>query len=173
MPGYLDQYGEGDERRNAIIKRLATAAGIIVVVGGMTWFLLENHHQESLVKTFLQDIKKGDLQAAYRDWGCTSDKACSGYDFQRFLADWGPAKAGSPGNDQGAPDASILGVSESEACNNGVLLTVDVNAKRTEKLWVDRSGDAINFAPYPICPHKTPFEIMIQRTIGKLRKPLL
>ena len=42
-----------------------------------------------------------------------------------------------------------------------------------EKLWVDKASDAISFAPYPICPHKNPFAIMIHRTIGQLRKPLL
>jgi hypothetical protein len=173
MPGYLDQYGAGEERRNSIIKRSVIAACIVIVVGSLTWFLFRNHHEEGVVKTFLADIKKGDFPAAYRDWGCTSDKACTGYDFQKFLGDWGPAKPGAASNDQGPPDASVLGLSESESCNNAVLLTVEVNPKRTEKLWVDRGSNVINFAPYPICPHKTPFEIMIQRTIGKLRKPLL
>jgi hypothetical protein len=57
-----------------------------------------------------------------------------------------------------------------------VLLTVAVNSTRTEKLWVDKGGtgnDGISFAPYPICPHKSPFAIMIHRTIGRLRYPLL
>jgi len=80
---------------------------------------------------------------------------------------------GVPGNDDGPPDLAKLGMSDSESCNNGVLLTVDVNSKRTEKLWVDKSSDEIDFAPYPICPHETPFQIMLHRTIGKLRKPLL
>jgi hypothetical protein len=43
-------------------------------------------------------------------------------------------------------------------------------------LWVDKNSkqnDTINFAPYPICPHKSPFAIMIHRTVGRLRKPLL
>jgi hypothetical protein len=38
---------------------------------------------------------------------------------------------------------------------------------------VDKTNDGISFAPYPICPHKSPFAIMIHRTIGRLRYPLL
>jgi hypothetical protein len=173
MPGYLDQYGAGEERRNYILSRLAIAVFATVVVVSLGWYVLENHHQESVVKTFLQAIRKGDYQGAYRDWGCTPAKPCSGYEFDRFLGDWGMAQPGAPSNDLGQPDLNVLHISDSETCNTGVLLTVEVNPKRIEKLWVDKSGDAISFAPYPICPHKSPFAIMIHRTIGQLRKPLL
>jgi hypothetical protein len=84
------------------------------------------------------------------------------------MSDWGPT-----GFDANPPDPSILGITDSESCNNGVLLTLSVNRSRTEKLWVDKGSDSISFAPYPICPHKSPFAIMIHRTIGTLRKPLL
>ena len=173
MPGYLDQYGAGEEQRNSLIKRAVIAVLVTAFVGWLGWYLFENHHQESVVKTFLQALRQGDLQAAYRDWGCTSAKPCSGYSIDKFTGDWGPAKAGVAGNDDGQPDMAVLGISDSEACNNGVLLTVEVNSKRTEKLWVDRSSDDINFAPYPICPHQSPYAIMLHRTFGKLRKPLL
>jgi hypothetical protein len=173
MPGYLDQYGAGEDRRNALILRAIVGTLTTVVVVSLGWYVLKNHHQEGVVKTFLQAVRRGDLQAAYRDWGCTAAKPCTGYEYKRFAGDWGPAKADVPGNDQGQPDLGVLGISDSESCNNGVLLTVDVNSKRTEKLWVDKSSDDINFAPYPICPHKSPFAIMLHRTLGKLRKPLL
>jgi hypothetical protein len=173
MPGYLDKYGAGEERRESIIKRSVIVTLICAVVLGLSWYILKNHHQEGVVKTFLDSVRRGDLQSAYREWGCTQPKPCSGYDFTRFSGDWGPAQAGIPGNDSGQPDTSLLHISDSETCNNGVLLTVEVNSKRTEKLWVDRSSDDINYAPYPICPHKTPFAIMLHRTIGQLRKPLL
>jgi hypothetical protein len=173
MPGYLDQYGAGEEKRNSIIKRALITTLIVTVVGSLTWYLTKNHHQEGVVKSFLQAVKQGNLQDAYRIWGCTAAKPCTGYAFDKFSGDWGPVKAGAPVNDDGPPDLSLLHISDSESCNNGVLLTVDVNSKRSEKLWVDKASDDINFAPYPICPHKSPFAIMLHRTIGKLRKPLL
>jgi hypothetical protein len=169
MPGYLDQYGAGEEKRNSLIKRTVISVLTAVVVLGLGWYILKNHHQESVVKSFLQAVRQGDMQSAYRIWGCTSAKPCTGYEFDKFKGDWGPAG----GTEQGPPDLSVLRLADSESCNNGVLLTVDVNSKRIEKLWVDKASDAINFAPYPICPHKSPWAIMIHRTIGQLRKPLL
>jgi hypothetical protein len=138
------------------------AVVVVVIVTALGWYLLKNHHQEGVVKTFLGDVRHGDYQAAYRDWGCSPAKPCSDYPFNKFTEDWGSAA-----------DPAILGLTDSESCSTGVLLTVAVNASRQEKLWVDKSNDAISFAPYPICPHKSPFAIMIHRTIGRLRTPLL
>jgi hypothetical protein len=165
VPGYLDQYGAGEEDRNRLIIRSVVSVVVLAIVVSLGWYLLKNHHQEGVVKTFLSDVKRGDYQAAYRDWGCTSAKPCSEYDFEKFNEDWGRSKD--------APDPNILGLTDSESCGAGVLLTVAVNATRQEKLWVDKGSDAISFAPYPICPHKSPFAIMIHRTIGRLRAPLL
>jgi hypothetical protein len=165
MPGYLDQYGAGEERRNRIIARSIIAAVVLAIVGSLSWYLLKNHHQESVVKTFVEAVRRGDYQTAYRDWGCTPEKPCSGYPFNKFMEDWGAQS--SP------PDAGILGITDSESCNTGVLLTVSVNRARQEKLWVEKNNDAISFAPYPICPRKNPFAIMMHRTVGRLRKPLL
>ncbi len=168
MPGYLDQYGAGEEARNRIVIRSVTAVVVVVVVGALGWYLLKNHHQESVVKSFVDALRRGDYQAAYRDWGCTEQKPCSAYSFNTFLSDWGDTAA-----KDALPDPGVLGITDSESCNTGVLLTVSVNHARTEKLWVDKNSDAISYAPYPICPHKSPFAIMIHRTIGVLRKPLL
>jgi hypothetical protein len=167
MPGYLDQYGAGEEQRNRIVFRSVSGLILAVILGTLGWYLLKNHHQEGVVKTFLGAVRQGDYQAAYRDWGCSPDKPCSGYDFNKFNEDWGKNAKDSP------PDPAILGITESESCNSGVLLTVAVSASRQEKLWVDKRNDAISFAPYPICPHKSPFAIMLHRTLGRLRKPLL
>jgi hypothetical protein len=167
MPSYLDTYGAGEEQRNRLIIRSVLAVITLIVVSTLGWYLLKNHHQEGVVKSFLAAVKNGDYQTAYRVWGCTTDKPCTGYAFDKFQGDWGTAAK------DGAPDPATLGLTDSETCNTGVLLTVAVNSSRVERLWVDKSNDAISFAPYPICPHKSPFAIMIHRTIGKLRKPLL
>jgi hypothetical protein len=165
MAGYLDHYGAGEERRNRIIVRSILIILTVLAVGSFGWYLLKNHHQESVVKTFVQAVRRADYQGAYRVWGCTPQTPCKAYDYDKFLSDWGPKGD--------APDAKLLGLTDSESCSNGVLLTVAVNRERTEKLWVQKDKDAISFAPYPICPHKNPWAIMLHRTIGKLRKPLL
>lgn len=166
---YLDQYGEGVDRRNSIIFRSILTAVIAVVTVTLLWYILKNHHQEGVVKSFVAAVRSGDFKSAYRIWGCSEQKPCSGYEYDKFLQDWSPqSKVAS-----GAPDLKVLGLTDSESCNNGVLLTLAVNPNRVEKLWVDKSGDSISYSPYPVCPHKNPYAIMLHRTIGKLRKPLL
>ncbi len=167
MPGYLDTYGAGEEQRNRIIIRSVVSVVVLVIVVLLGWYLFKNHHQESVVKAFLGDVKRGDLAGAYRDWGCTAQSLVPGTSSTNSMQDWGSAAK------DGAPDPAILGITDSESCNTGVLLTVAVNSARRRNYGWRRASDAISFAPYPICPHKSPFAIMLHRTIGKLRKPLL
>jgi hypothetical protein len=165
MAGYLDQYGAGEERRNRIIIRSVLTVLIVAVVVTLGWYLTLNHHQEGVVKDFVAALKRGDTQGAYRIWGCTSAKPCPDYPYEKFLKDWGPGPDG--------PDLAVIGLTDSEACNNAVMLTLRVNPKRTEQLWLDRTNDRIGFAPFPICPMQIPYEIMAHRTVGKLRKIFL
>ena len=72
MAGYLDQYGAGEERRNRIIIRSVLGVLIAVVLVALTWYLTLNHHQESVVKSFIASLKNHDTQGAYRIWGCTT-----------------------------------------------------------------------------------------------------
>jgi hypothetical protein len=171
MAGYLDQYGAGEERRNRVILRTVIITLSAAILISLSWYLFRNHHQEGVVKSFVDAIRRRDFQGAYRDWGCTPEKPCKGYAYDKFIGDWGPKREAAAGDD--APDSAVFGLTDSESCNNGVLLTLSVNRSRTEKLWVQRDSDAISFAPYPICPHKNPWAIMLHRTIGRLRKPLL
>jgi hypothetical protein len=171
MPGYLDQYGAGEERRNRILKWSISGTIAAVVAGSLIWYLFRNHHQEAVVRNFISAVKAGDYNTAYRDWGCTLQKPCPGYSLGNLMEDWGGASK-DPAKSS-VPDSVVFGITDSESCNNGVLLTVAVTPTREEKLWVDKSSDSISFAPYPICPNKNPFAIMLHRTIGRLRKPLL
>ena len=166
MPGYLDQYGAGEDQRNRIIVRsiIGTVAAMILVAFG--WYHFQNHHQESLVREFLSAVKRGDSAGAYQAWGCTQQKPCSAYSQKNLMDDWGPGA-------KSAPDPAVLGLVDSESCNNAVLLTVEVNRSRIEHLWLEKENDSIGFAPYPNCPGKNPWAVMLHRTIGRLRKPLL
>lgn len=165
MAGYLDQYGAGEERRNRIIIRSILTVLTVVVLFTLGWYLLLNHHQESIVKSFVAALKRGDTQGAYRIWGCPQASSCRDYTFDKFMKDWGPGPDG--------PDMAVIGLTDSEECNSAVMLTLRVNSKRSEQLWLDKGNDMISFAPFPICPQQIPYEIMAHRTLGKLRKILL
>jgi hypothetical protein len=165
MAGYLDQYGAGEERRNRIIIRSIIAVLVIVVVSTLGWYLFLNRHEEGVVKQFVSALKRGDTQGAYKIWNCAAADTCRDYTYEKFMRDWGPGANG--------PNLATIGLTDSEECNNAAMVTVQVNASRVEQLWVDRGGQAISFAPFPICPQQIPYEIMVHRTLGKLRKVLL
>jgi hypothetical protein len=171
MAGYLDQYGAGEERRNRIIIRSVLAVIAVAVVSTLTWYLLLNHHQEAVVRDFIAALKRGDTRGAYRIWGCGGSNQCRGYEYEKFVKDWGPGPDG--------PDLNVIGLTDSEQCNDAVLLTLQVNLKRVEQLWVTHDSDNISFAPVlpgytsAFCPQQIPYEIMAHRTVGKLRKILL
>ncbi|MDQ2898786.1 MAG: hypothetical protein M3Y07_03180 [Acidobacteriota bacterium] len=165
MAGYLDQYGTGDERRETLVKRIVIFGILGVVIFGLAYYVFKNHAQERAGKDFLQRLRKQDYAGGYSLWGCSQAKPCDGYSYEKFLEDWGPKSTGA--------DPSILGITDSESCGKGVILTVAVNRSREEKLWIEKDNPVLSFSPVPVCPHKGSLSIMLHRTVGKLRKPFL
>jgi hypothetical protein len=164
MSGYLDQYGAGDERRAAIIKRSVLAVVAIVLLTVLPWYIFKNHSEERRVKDFLDFLRKRDYASAYKAWGCDVPKACDGYAYNRFLEDWGDKSTAKPDE---------LRIEDSESCGSGVMLAVRASRERQETLWVEKSTGAISFAPTPVCPSKSFWGMAAHLTIGKLRKPFL
>jgi hypothetical protein len=143
MAGYLDKYGEGEERRLKIIKTLVISLVALVVIGGTAFFIFHNYRQEQQVKRFFELLEHRDYQAAYVLWVRT-DADRKGYSFESFLQDWGP---------QGEHrDVSDFRISKSRSCGTGVILTVDFGKNQKEKLWVQRDDLTIGYSPLPGCP---------------------
>jgi hypothetical protein len=143
MAGYLDHYGEGDERRLKIIKTLVISLVALLVIGGTAFFIFHNYRQEQQVKRFFALLEQKDYQAAYVLWVRTeSDR--KGYSYETFLRDWGPQGDHS--------DVSDFHISKSRSCGNGVILTVGFGKNQMEKLWVAREDLTIGFSPLPGCP---------------------
>jgi hypothetical protein len=136
MAGYLDQYGVGDARREKTIKMAAIAVAVLIFAGGPLLFLFHNYRQESQVKQFFKLLETHKYQEAYALWGCTEAKPCRGYSMDRFLEDWG-----------GKTDFSNLKIAKSRSCGSGVILTVDFDKNRQEKLWVERDTLTIGYSP--------------------------
>ena len=141
MAGYLDTYGAGDERRIRIIKTIVWTVVAIIVIGGPLVFIFHNYRQEGQVKTFFRLLGEHNYPAAYALWGCTAKTPCTGYPMSSFLEDWGPQR-----------DTSHARISRSRSCGSGVILTVDMDKGRQEKLWVQRDDLTIGFSPFPGCP---------------------
>lgn len=141
MAGYLDTYGAGDERREKIVKIIVCSLLGLILVGGPLLFIFYDYQEEHQVKRFFQLLGAHDYQAAYAVWGCTQAKPCSGYPMSAFLEDWGPKQ-----------DVSHARIVRSRSCGSGVILTVDIDTNRQERLWVQRNDLSIAFSPFPGCP---------------------
>ena len=162
MPGYLDQYGAGDERREKRNQRILIGGAVAAALLFLWFFffvwdktevlraqpvarlaqILRNHRQESRVKTFLDLLSRRDYQAAYALWGCTAANPCKDYVFAEFLKDWGP---GSPRN------TASYAIPRSRSCGSGVIVTVELDRQKEDALWVQRNELTIGFAPFPVC----------------------
>jgi hypothetical protein len=143
MPGYLDQYGAGEERREKIIKSLVISLVALIVLGGIGFFVFHNYRQERQVKRFFELLQAHDYQNAYSLWVRTEGDR-RGYPFNAFMQDWGPQS--------GHSDVSNFHIAKSRSCGSGVILTVDFGPNQQEKLWVQRDDLTIGFSPLPGCP---------------------
>ena len=73
MPGYLDTYGVGEERRGRWIKRIVFPALAIVVVGTFAYLYFRTWTQEQTIKRFFATLESQDFQGAYKMWCPTGD----------------------------------------------------------------------------------------------------
>ena len=143
MPGYLDQYGAGEEKRIRIIKTVVIAAVVLIVVSGALMFIFHDYRQEQQVKHFFALLETHNYQAAYNMW-VRNDSDRRGYPFDSFMQDWGPQSSHR--------DVSDYKIARSRSCGSGVILTVDFGKSQPEKLWVQRDDLTIGFSPMPGCP---------------------
>lgn len=143
MPGYLDNYGAGEERRERIIKITALVLVALLIAGGVAYWFLKNWREERQARRFFEELGRQDYRTAYAMWGCTEARPCRDYPLGEFMTDWGPRSG------RAAPGA--FRVVKSRSCGSGVILTVDTG-NRQEKLWVERKSLVIGFSPLPGCP---------------------
>lgn len=143
MPGYLDQYGVGDERRIKIIKTIVFSGIAALIAGGVLFFIFHNYRQERQAKQFVEMLAAHDYPRAYSYWVRTEQDR-KGYPMDSFLQDWGPSS--------GHADVGGFRIVKSRSCGSGVILTVRFDKGPEEKLWVQRDELTIGFSPLQGCP---------------------
>jgi len=143
MPGYLDQYGVGDERRIKIIKVTVFSAIAVLIAGAVLFFIFHNYRQEQQAKKFVESLAAREYDRAYAYWVRTEQDR-QGYPMSSFLQDWGPASQHS--------DVSGFRIVKSRSCGSGVILTVRFDKGTEEKLWVQRDELTLGFSPLQECP---------------------
>jgi hypothetical protein len=144
MAGYLDHYGEGDERRARVVKTIVAVVMAVAIITGAVALFLHNRSEENQVKRFLSLIKAGDYKTAYALWGCTDAQPCRDYPMKSFMEDWGP-QAVPPG------DFRVL---DGDSCGSGVIVDTDLAKAGDRKIWVEKSNQTLGFPPYAQCPQR-------------------
>jgi hypothetical protein len=144
MASYLEGYGETQARRSRKLRWLILTPIVLIILGTILYFKLRDYPEHRRAAEFLELLKKKDYKGAYALWGCTDQKPCPQYSFDRFMEDWGP---NSPLKD---PDkAHIAG---NKGCKGGVISFVRVPGQDDVQLWVDRRTEEIGFAPWRLKP---------------------
>jgi hypothetical protein len=144
--GFLEEYGVGDVRREKTIRWIVIAAALLVIGSIVGYFVFRTWPAKRRVEAFLDKLREGDYQTAYRMWGC--EQPCRDYSFERFLEDWGVK--GGFGDPKGAE------VKETSFCNTGVIVTVAPAKGPDVALWYERSNSTLSFSPWPVCVERIP-----------------
>ncbi len=144
MGSYLQTYGVADERRGRIIKQIVIAVGSILAVVLAGFLFYHNYPEKRVANSFLERVNSKDYQTAYRLWGCTNEHPCPNYDFGRFMNDWGPASKAQ----------SAWTVASIDACQSFVTVNVRAQGAELQSLAIQRSDNALSFAPASECQEK-------------------
>jgi hypothetical protein len=135
---YLEHYGVGVDRRIRRLKLTVICAVGLIAAAGVALFFLHNYRQERQVKQFFALLSSHDYSAAYALW-VAGESDRKGYPLQAFLEDWGPQS--------GRGNPRDYRIAKSRSCGTGVILTVDLDRSRRERLWVQRDSLVIGFPP--------------------------
>jgi hypothetical protein len=160
MPGYLEEYGAGDEKRGRVIRWSVIAAVAVLVLSTAGYLLFRNYPEDKIAKAFVATLQQKNYQEAYRFWGCTAENPCRDYRFDKFLEDWGPqspyadasnVRIGHPQLNPGALGwiRNVLGVQYS--CDDGVIYHLNFGKGEPVLIYILRKERTIGFAPWPVC----------------------
>jgi hypothetical protein len=145
MPGYMEGYGAGEEKRNRSIKRILLIGipAILLCVAGFFYF--RTWSQERTVSHFIDALEEKKYDDAYKMW-CTPEHPCRYYPQEKFKEDWGPEGQYGKLNE--------LKLGAVDYCGSGVVIEATYPKAMPFGLWVERSTNLISFAPYQRCPGK-------------------
>lgn len=140
MSSFLDQYGAGEERRNKrIVRAVLVLLGMVAGwVGG--YYVLRNWSEQNRLSEFRALLEKKDYQGAYRHWGCTPEKPCKYYAYEKFLEDWGEKS--------GHTDFQSMQVVRKVTCTDGYGNSWKFG-NDVVHLWVVREDQALSYDPWP------------------------
>lgn len=138
---YLDSYGVGAAQQERKLRYALAGVLVTLVAATLVFFWLRDRSEKQQVERFLDLLRSGDYKSAYQLWGCSYDKPCREYPFDKFIEDWGPASPQA--NAKAARQAS------GQHCKAGRIEVVSFPGHEVQ-LWIERKTQLIGFAPWPI-----------------------
>ncbi len=147
MATYWEQYAADEQRRARLARRVVLVVLIVILASVTSWWLLRNYREKQRVNAFLELIRKGDYRTAYTYWGCSVERPCRDYSYEKFLEDWGPK--GLYG------DVSAIQRGRTHGCTDGVIQILHTRTGDVW-LWIDRDSLTLSYAPWPVCNPRIP-----------------
>jgi len=160
MPGYLEGYGEGEERRGKILRWMVLGLVLAAAAAGFAYFWFRDYAEDRVIRSFVAALQARKYEEAYRIWGCTEQNPCRDYTFEKFMEDWGPH---SPASDPSQIRVAHPRLSEGAlgwirnvlriqySCKDGVIYHVYLGKGEPVLLYVFRKDKTMGFAPWPVC----------------------
>ena len=145
MPGYMEGYGTGDERRGFWIKRVIFIGIPALIIAFGAFFYFRTWSQERTMSRFVEALEQQKYDEAYGMW-CNAQHPCRNYPSDKFKEDWGPTGLYSK--------TSQLKVETVDFCDSEVVFQYNYPNSEPFGLSVERATNVISFFPYPRCPGK-------------------
>lgn len=147
MPGYLETYGAGEERRNRIIFRSIAGLLIALLLSTLLYFNFRFYSAERRVESFLAAVQARDYPRAYSIWGCGEQHPCRDYAMNKFMEDWGANGAYTP--------MASGKLNYVEPCGDSLIFTIETPGQPDPLVLLTIKGDpTMGFAPWALCPEK-------------------
>jgi hypothetical protein len=137
---FLDQYGEGDARRERVFKALVALLLIALALGLIYYVFFRTWAEQRQAGLFLSALEEGRYEQAYEYWGCTVSEPCRYYPYEKFLADWG--------SDSELGPVKSYDLSSWHEQKTGVIIKVTINGQSQVNLWVEKDNKRVGFSPY-------------------------
>ncbi|MCC6262302.1 MAG: hypothetical protein IT169_01900 [Bryobacterales bacterium] len=142
MSDFLNNYGVADARRE---KRWKWIVGTILIVATISisgYFFFRTYFEKKTMDHFLALLGERNYPAAYVMFGCTKEKPCRDYAFEKFLEDWGPGSLWS--------DPHYAEIAKVRYCGDTVIFNMFIKGDDVN-LVVQKDSQEIGFAPWATC----------------------
>jgi hypothetical protein len=142
MSDFLNNYGVQDARREKRWKWFIGTILIVTIISTASYYFFRTYFEKKTMDRFLALLGEKNYPAAYEMFGCTKDKPCRDYAFEKFTEDWGPGSLWS--------DPHYAEIAKVRYCGDTVIFNLFIKGDDVN-LVVQKDTQEIGFAPWATC----------------------